>query len=279
MSEPIANLVFPDYLRNSEYQTRCVTFYACASKIMDTVDTDQALEENALSVEIEESVDAGTFAMYDSRNALKGSVTLPYPNSLSDSQQHRWDAEEGLLSQVTSGAVNVASSKLGNTKTGAAAKKVLDATGTNAGKLYSGLTNAMGVRKVVKDPGLFQNYSGSQPRSFTMAYTFIPLNQGEAKTIKEIIRWFKYYSSPEFNTLGVTMTSPHIFEVSFAGNPYVSELFNMKKCVITSLNVDYAADGSFALFQDGFPKQINMSMTFAEMRVTYAQEYAGAKIP
>lgn len=274
------NLVFPAYLRNEEYKNRCVTFYACQSKVFDTTSTSEALNENSYTEELIEVTQNGSFAPFDSRNVIDGSVTLPFPNSLSDTQQHTWNAEEGLLSQVSSAAweaLKISPKTLSDDQK-TKPRKFYDALIKRPDALWGALNNAIGTRKIIKDPGIFQNYSGSQPRNFTLAYTLIPMNQQEAQTIKDLILWFKFYSSPEFNTVGVTMTSPHVFMLHFAGNSHISEMYNMKKCVLTSMNVDYGADGVFSVFQDGFPKQINLSLSFSEMRITYAQEYAGAVI-
>ena len=133
----------------------------------------------------------------------------------------------------------------------------------------------MGVRKAVIDPGYFQNYTGSTPRTFTMAYTLVPQSQKEAQTIKDIILWFKQYSSPTFVENTPLMGAPFVFNISFAGNQYITDMFKMDKCVLTGISVDYASDGSFMLFKDGFPKQIGLALNFAEVELKYAQEYAG----
>ena len=142
-------------------------------------------------------------------------------------------------------------------------------------KFYSAVANAAGVRKAVIDPGYFQNYNGSTPRSFTMAYTLVPQSQKEAQTIKDIILWFKQYSSPTFVPNSPLMGAPFIFNISFAGNQYISDMFKMDKCVLTGISVDYASDGAFMLYKDGFPKQIGLALNFAEVELKYAQDYAG----
>lgn len=274
-------LVFPDYLRGEKYKNRCVTFYACESMVDDTVDTSQALRENAKTVQTSETGN-GAYAAADVKNQLAGSITLPFPNSLTDSQQHQWTAEQGLLNTVLGMVGNHVMTKTKDLDTA-----IKNKTGKNtnihgalqfAKNNYSKIADAFAIRKIIPDPGLFQNYTGSTPRSFTFSYSFVPMSPSEAQTISSIIKWFKYYSSPEFETFGVAMKAPHIFSVVFSGNTYITEMFNMKRCVMTSLNVDYGADGAFSLYQDGFPKQINLSMTFAEMRITYAQEYNGVTI-
>ena len=71
------------------------------------------------------------------------------------------------------------------------------------------------------------------------------------------------------------MGAPFVFNISFAGNQYISDMFKMDKCVLTGISVDYASDGSFMLYKDGFPKQIGLALNFAEVELKYAQDYAG----
>jgi len=108
-----------------------------------------------------------------------------------------------------------------------------------------------------------------------MAYTLVPQSQKEAQTVKDIILWFKQYSSPTFVENTPLMGAPFIFNISFAGNQYITDMFKMDKCVLTGISVDYASDGSFMLFKDGFPKQIGLALNFAEVELKYSQEYAG----
>jgi hypothetical protein len=49
--------------------------------------------------------------------------------------------------------------------------------------------------------------------------------------------------------------------------------------VITDVSVDYAADGSFNLYEGeiknggGFPKMINLSISFSDLRMRFSDDY------
>lgn len=264
----ISSLVFPSFISNPNYENKKVTFKVIKPSVESTDEMarlqsaisfvfkfDDKLSNSISSTAGQISGDA--FGVPPGFN-LESSVTLPYPVSLSDNQNHNWENAEELLAQVADGAV----SKVG--------KHI-----SSPGKLYGSITDKLGVRKAVVDPGYFQNYTGSTPRTFTMAYTLIPQSQKEAQTIKDIILWFKQYSSPTFVENTPLMGAPYIFNISFAGNQYISDMFKMDKCVLTGISVDYASDGSFMLFKDGFPKQIGLALNFAEVELKYAQDYAG----
>ena len=299
----VSSLVFPSFLSNPAYENKKVTFKALKPSEFDISDS------NVFFKSVKDSIDyvlpGGGEKVLNFASELKddtigipegfnldSSVTLPYPISLSDNQNHNWENTEGLLAQLSNNFLSASGESLSNRggdddkgdkgdkggkkggKKGfkaAFVKKVLG----DGKKFYSALMNSLGVRKAVIDPGYFQNYNGSTPRSFTMAYTLVPQSQKEAQTIKDIILWFKQYSSPTFVPKTPLMGAPFIFNISFAGNQYISDMFKMDKCVLTGISVDYASDGAFMLYKDGFPKQIGLALNFAEVELKYAQDYAG----
>ena len=296
----ISSLVFPSFLSTPAYENKKVTFKALKPNEFDTSDS------NPFFKSIKDTIDYVVPGLgkktLDNFNEMKGdtigipdgfnldsSVTLPYPISLSDNQNHNWENTEGIISQVTNNILNASGESLSNgggkdndDKGGKGGKKgkgskmaLLKKVLGDGKKFYSAVANAAGVRKAVIDPGYFQNYNGSTPRSFTMAYTLVPQSQKEAQTIKDIILWFKQYSSPTFVPKSPLMGAPFIFNISFAGNQYISDMFKMDKCVLTGISVDYASDGAFMLYKDGFPKQIGLALNFAEVELKYAQDYAG----
>ena len=285
----ISSLVFPSFLSNPAYENKKVTFKVVKPSIGST--DEMARLQSAISFVFRD--DAVSNAISSTAGQISGdafgipagfnlesSVTLPYPISLSDNQNHNWENTEGLLAQTTHSAMNAIGSQISKWSSGSnsimsKALSLLSGGSESPDKLYGAIANKMGVRKAVIDPGYFQNYNGSTPRSFTMAYTLIPQSQKEAQTIKDIILWFKQYSSPTFVENTPLMGAPFVFNISFAGNQYISDMFKMDKCVLTGISVDYASDGSFMLFKDGFPKQIGLALNFAEVELKYAQEYAG----
>ena len=276
----ISSLVFPSFLSNPAYENKKVTFKALKPSEFSISDSNAAVAAIKKKIEYvcpgggEKALDFAknmaneTIGIPDGFN-LDSSVTLPYPISLSDNQNHNWENTEGLIAQGTNNIIGASSESLAGK--GGFVQKILG----DGNKMYSALMNKLGVRKAVVDPGYFQNYNGSMPRSFTMAYTLVPQSQKEAQTIKDIILWFKQYSSPTFVPNSPLMGAPFVFNISFAGNQYITDMFKMDKCVLTGISVDYASDGSFMLFKDGFPKQIGLALNFAEVELKYAQDYAG----
>ena len=286
----ISSLVFPSFLSNPAYENKKVTFKVIKPSIEST--DEMARLQNAISFVFKFSdtvsnsissaagqISGDAFGVPAGFN-LESSVTLPYPISLSDNQNHNWENAEGILAQTAHGAMGTIGSQISKWSSGSnsimsKALSFMSGGSESPDKLYGAIANKMGVRKAVIDPGYFQNYTGSTPRTFTMAYTLVPQSQKEAQTIKDIILWFKQYSSPTFVENTPLMGAPFVFNISFAGNQYITDMFKMDKCVLTGISVDYASDGSFMLFKDGFPKQIGLALNFAEVELKYAQEYAG----
>lgn len=285
----ISSLVFPSFLSNPAYENKKVTFKVIKPSVGST--DEMARLQSAISFVFRSDtvsnaisstagqISGDAFGIPAGFN-LESSVTLPYPISLSDNQNHNWENAEGLLAQTTHDAMSAIGSGISKWSSGSNSimSKALSFLSSGSGspdKLYGAIANKLGVRKAVIDPGYFQNYTGSTPRTFTMAYTLVPQSQKEAQTIKDIILWFKQYSSPTFVENTPLMGAPFVFNISFAGNQYISDMFKMDKCVLTGISVDYASDGSFMLFKDGFPKQIGLALNFAEVELKYAQEYAG----
>ena len=276
----ISSLVFPSFLSTPAYENKKVTFKALKPSEFDISDSNVSVNSIKDTLDYimpgmgKKTLDTVKDMKTDAIGIPEGfdldsSVTLPYPISLSDNQNHNWENTEGLISQLSSNILGVTGESL--SKGGGFVQKILG----DGKKMYGAVMNKLGVRKAVIDPGYFQNYNGSTPRSFTMAYTLVPQSQKEAQTIKDIILWFKQYSSPTFVPKSPLMGAPFIFNISFAGNQYISDMFKMDKCVLTGISVDYASDGAFMLYKDGFPKQIGLALNFAEVELKYAQDYAG----
>ena len=292
----ISSLVFPSFLSNPAYENKKVTFKALKPSEFDISDSNVVVKSIKDSIDYvlpgggEKALDFAknmadeTIGIPDGFN-LDSSVTLPYPTSLSDNQNHNWENAEGAIAQITNNILSPSGGsssdpgdpggKKGKGKGKSFASAFLKKVLGDGKKMYGAALNEFGVRKAIIDPGYFQNYNGSTPRSFTMAYTLVPQSQKEAQTIKDIILWFKQYSSPTFVPNTPLMGAPFVFNISFAGNQYITDMFKMDKCVLTGISVDYASDGSFMLYKDGFPKQIGLTLNFAEAELKYAQDYAG----
>ena len=169
-------------------------------------------------------------------------ITLPLPNDLSDNQTHQWsdttylDAITGILGSTMDSMQSTGDASSGQAP--ATSSSRTSAIGDIVLSLQSGLgavTDMIGVRKPMINPGYFQNYERSVLRSFSFEYTFIPKSKEEARQICEIVRAFKQYSSPQKLDLSATTN-------------------------LVAEQVNNLAGGTAKLFSEDTAKKINSTM-------------------
>jgi len=169
-------------------------------------------------------------------------IALPLPNELNDSQSHGFSTETGIVSSLASkldpgGMINNAIGKIANN---------------------------LSVPRVLANPGYFQNYTGSEPRSFSFSFKLIPNSSSEANTIIDIITILKKYSSPSL-TADSIMIAPGFFHFWFS-NKTLQLLSGIRPCIITEVSTNYAGSGILETTFDGMPKQIDLAITIKELR-------------
>jgi len=270
-SSDAVNLVYPDFLRNSAYQNR--TFKISVKKTIMSNDA-KTLYNKAIST-VNSAIDAGiTSANTLSKSTLgtnvistehakndinatniNASITLPIPNTFLDSQNHGWSNETGVIGEV-----------------GIAAMQKLNILGINADKILGSAAQSAGLRKQLIDPGYFQNYTGSDPRTFSVSWGLVPNSAEDAAQIIKIVMRLKQYASPTKEITGVSLLSPYVFDIEI-GNPHISTMADLKDVVISSIELNYGADGAMQMTADGVPKYMELSMTLNETQMKTSTDY------
>lgn len=226
-----------------------------------------------------------------SLDSVIGMAVLPLTAAISDDQSHTW-TEGSYLSAITGMSNNMKGwSKGGDLVKGFKGKagiffggvsSVINFMGESSEKIGA-LTDAMGVRKPVLNPGQFQNYSGSGLRSFSFDFTFIPESEKERDQVINIIKFFKRCSSPstpkwsidteqDSVTSRMVMLAPMTWEV-FVCNKTVNDLLSFHKCVCTKVSVKYGDSEKVAMFKDGMIKQITLGLSFSECELQTSRSY------
>lgn len=261
---------YPDYIINPIHKNRCVKIIVKEAKMSLEKNwqaiVDEAKEKaNEVQEIIKNSGDLWAQGKKVSDIDTTGSVEntkkirqgdpiyaccLPLPNEFLDTQNHNWQADQSLLSEFAND---------------------FKLTGM-ANKGLANLSHMFGFRKPMVDPGLFQNYTGSTPRGFSMNFDFIPNNHQEAKNIMNIILNLKKFSLPKSVSDGVALLAPFTFEIEI-GNDYLKKLINMNDVVITGITVNYGADGNMQMFSNGIPKHITMQLDIAERSLLPSEFY------
>lgn len=159
---------------------------------------------------------SGILNTKDTLENLKAIITLPMPETLGDDLSHTWEKKDTLESldsaagAATDGMVGLAAlssifkslKNIAPVGIGSLALSKLVTQFLNAGKTTSiGLMSMFsGARKTLVNPDYWQNYTGSDPRSFDFTYVFQPRNKTEALYVLNILRTFKMLTSPRLET-------------------------------------------------------------------------------
>jgi len=214
-------------------------------------------------------------------------IFLPMPASLVDATavQLNTESNPGIVGQVVeqvAGAITAMgpNAKLGeqsvvNTGAGAAYTAAVGAipdtfggaqvTGT-VGQLVGGIPN----------PHLNVFFQGVNLRSHSFVYKFAPKNAKESATIASIIKYFKASALPNYrfgaaNVLGY----PKIVQISLEPKLKNQTMF-YKKCMISSVNVNYAAQGTPSFFAGtSYPTHIEMQLNLQEIEIVSSRDYGG----
>lgn len=224
-----------------------------------------------------------------------GMAVLPLTAAISDDQAHTW-TESSYLSAITGASNGLKDMASGGDKKGGFVPGFKGKFGRFFGGLSStlsfiegssqqlgALSDALGVRKPMLNPGQFQNYSGSGLRSFSFDFTFIPESEKERDQVINIIKFFKRCSSPstpkwsidtekDSITSRMVMLAPMTWEV-FVCNKTVNDLLSFHKCVCTKVSVKYGDSEKVAMFKDGMVKQITLGLSFAECELQTSRSY------
>jgi hypothetical protein len=121
-------------------------------------------------------------------------------------------------------------------------------------------------------------------RNFTLNFKLVPRSSGETVQINNIIKVFKETMLPrkrvdkvfKVGTKGVQngfISVPDLCRVSFmrAGEEH-KFLPKYKMCAITQVDVNYTPDGAYATYQDGQSVAINLSVSFQETKLLFAED-------
>ena len=140
----------------------------------------------------------------------------------------------------------------------------LDAIG--GGDIFRLSTKQLGV---AVNPRNEQYYNGPGFRSFTYNFDFYPKNAEEAKTVSDIVKLFKYHSSPSLQDAvlaGRFFIAPSEFEIHYMYRDNINDkLHQISRCVCTDVDVRYGPEEQFSTFDDGHPVTTNLALTFTEL--------------
>jgi len=116
-------------------------------------------------------------------------------------------------------------------------------------------------------------FRGTDRRSFSFSFTFIPKDSAETEIVHKIVKEFKVGMTPSFKIAGSTreMTIPDVFSIQYMHlnkkNSYVNKI---GKCYLKTMDVTYGGDKFVTYNADAKgapPQRTTISLSFQELEV------------
>ena len=228
-----------------------------------------------------------------------GTVILPVPGGIQDSQQVTWN--EDTINPFQLALANIALDTIGKSvKEGAQTASDLvksalksDDTKSALGTYIAG--QALGAQNLltrttgaIMNPNMELLFTAPNIRNFSFAFTLAPRSREEAKTVIKIIRFFKQGMAPIRSKSRLFLKSPHTFRLAYKRNGSESSGFGVndhpylnkfKECAMGSFNVNYTPNGAYSTYDDGVMTAYQINMNFREMNPIYNDDYGNTTFP
>lgn len=233
----------------------------------------------------------------------KGTVVLPIPDNIQDSNSVKWG--EGSMGPLQAAVAAAGGGLLGSgspeeikSKVDAGIEKVFGAASSGSvQKMIKGVFIGLGANILsgknteieqftsrfagtVFNSNIELLFSGITLRQpFTFTYDIVPRSEREAMVVKEIIKKFKIHSAAKKgkkgeDAAGLFLKAPEVFRIEYmsGGSPH-PYLNRFKICALMNITVNYTGSGTYATYSDATPVHMTMALTFRELTPIYAEDY------
>ena len=226
----------------------------------------------------------GDREMMDKR--MKGTLTLPIPANISDTNAVEWGADSMTAIQAALSNIGMAfltgrdaAGEITKTASGVSANKdqlkeslgaavVEAATGGSGGSL---LTRATGN---IMNPNMELLFKKPSLRPFEFTFKLSPRSKQEAKQVIGIIRTFKQSMAVIRSESNLFLKTPHTYKLQYKHrNSDHSFLNKFKECALMNMSVNYTPDGNYATYEDGVMTAYEMRLSFTEIEPIFNDEY------
>jgi hypothetical protein len=219
-------------------------------------------------------------------NDIIGTVFLPIPNGISDTNAVTWGGADMNAAQAA--AVNIATSGVEGGGSGLASaaenvSKTLIGASDEVKKAIVGafVGEATGIQGIlartaglVINPNLELLFSAPTLRPFNFTFKLASRSETESKTIRSIIRFFKQGMSPQRSQSNLFLRAPHTFQIQYLHKNEEHKFLNkFKECALQSFNVSYTPEGQYATFNDGAMVSYQITMQFQELEPIFNDDY------
>lgn len=238
----------------------------------------------------------------------KGKILLPVPDNVSYTDGPQWsDQSVGAIGRFGAQAI---ADMMGGSDAGVITKSIQQAAAVGSVDVIKNALSRIGVDPNalsqniagrIANPYLQQVFQGVGMRQFDFNWKLVPRNEGEQKSIHNIIKTLRANVLPGFSddftpnqatdsigdllspnlennegfkgkqSVDRWLTLPNIFNLKwkYEGGE-IDSLPKLKQCVCKNISVQYTPDGVWATrMMDGTPQPIayNLTMSFGEMSI------------
>jgi len=236
----------------------------------------------------------GSFGSRPTANRL-GSVTLPIPGGISDTNTVGW--QDNSMNAFQLASANVAMKSIqdgfasGAEALGAAAKTASEGSANQelkdaiapmfAALAVQGDASALISRTqgAVLNPNLELLFNGPELRSFSFTFKMSARSKPEGDAIVKIIRAFKQSMSAQKSTAQLFIKAPNIYKIEYLHKTNKDNVHKrigrIKDCALMSFTTNYTPEGQYATYQDGTMVSYEIQMQFKELEPVFNNDYTG----
>ena len=227
---------------------------------------------------------------WGSRNSNRkgdGTVILPIPGGISDSNAVSWGADkmgpvEPAMADLALSGIEGGGKELANTAAAMGdkiknnSKEVKDAIS----KGMAGMASGTGAQLLTRTTGQIMNpnmellFKDPSLRPFTFTWKLAARSREEANSIIRIINFFKRGMAPKNDGGNLFLGSPNTWRLTYMhrGRPH-NYLNKFKECAMTSFTTQYTPDGNYATFETGHMVAYSITMALQELEPVFSSDY------
>ena len=226
----------------------------------------------------------------DTNKRTIGTVILPIPGGIQDGVGVGYG--DSRMTPLDMAKANIALTTVsegftaGITEAGRAAQNVAGAFGDNKKALaavIAGMAAGAGnmltrTTGAIANPNMELLFNGPQLRTFSFQFLLAPRSQEEAKTLIQILRFFKQGMAPIRTKSRLFLKSPHTFQLSYRNSKGQDHKYlnKFKECALANFGVNYTPNGNYSTYEDGVMTAYQMTMTYRELNPIYNDDYGNS---
>jgi hypothetical protein len=220
---------------------------------------------------------------------ILGTVVLPVPNNISDTNAVDWGADSMSAVQAAVAAaafetigsgfgagMESAGKSLNDFANNPATKDLVKAEFTAAAMQGEGAKLLSRASGQIINPNLELLFNAPTLRPFSFTFKLAARSESEGQTILNILRFFKKGMSPQRTPGNLFLKSPNTFTIQYmkgtTDNPNIGRI---KECALQSVSTSYTPAGQYATFSDGVMVSYSLQMTFTELEPIFNEDYEG----